>query len=91
MSIFEISKSIFQSGTFIAIVLALILFIAVPFLMAKIQYNITKIDYKRGMYLLIALFSSITLFGIYSLILFLINLIVYFRTIKKHGKNTINV
>ena len=65
---FEINPTPGLSGeSFLAVILAALIFVAVPLLLAIIEYRMTKKDKKHGLYLMIGVFTSSVLFGAFSL------------------------
>ncbi len=74
---FEINPALWTGKTIVAILLAAVLFIVVPAALSVIQYRITQRQKKYAMYLMGGVFASAILFGIYSLIVGLLLLVMY--------------
>ena len=85
---FEFNPSAMTSGTIIAMVFAAVIFIAVPTLLAIMEYRMTKKNKQAGLYLMIGVFASAILFGLYSLFVGVLLLIIYFVALGK-GKQQI--
>ena len=65
---FEINLTPGLSGeSFIAVILAALIFVAVPLLLAIIEYRMTKKNKKHGLYLMVGVFISSVIFGAFSL------------------------
>lgn len=74
---FEINPALWTGKTIVAILFAAVLFIVVPTVLAVIQYRMTQQQKKYALYLMVGVFASAILFGIYSLIVGLLLLVVY--------------
>ena len=74
---FEINPALWTGKTIVAILFAAVLFIVVPTVLAVIQYRMTQQQMKYALYLMVGVFASAILFGIYSLIVGLLLLVVY--------------
>lgn len=85
---FEFNPSAMTSGTIIAMVFAAVIFIAVPTLLAIMEYRMTKKNKQAGLYLMIGVFASAIFFGLYSLFVGILLLIIYFVASGK-GKQQI--
>lgn len=77
---FEINPAAWTGKTVVAMLFAALLFIAVPAVLSVIQYRMTQQQKKYAMYLMGGVFASAILFGIYSLIVGLLLLVVYWLT-----------
>lgn len=74
---FEINPALWTGKTIVAILFSVALFIVVPAVLSIIQYRITQRQKKYAMYLMGGVFASAILFGIYSLIVGLLLLVMY--------------
>ena len=74
---FEINPALWTGKTIVAILFAAVLFIVVPTVLAVIQYRMTQQQKKYALYLMVGVFASAILFGVYSLIVGLLLLVVY--------------
>ena len=74
---FEFHQAPITNETLVAMIFALIIFIAVPIILAVIEYRVTKKNRKNGLYIMIGIFASVLLLGWYSLLLGLLIGIVY--------------
>ena len=78
---FEINPtSLISVESFIVVIFALLIFVAIPLILAIVEYRITKNNMKYGLYLLYGVFSSVILFGIFSLFIGILLTCVYFIT-----------
>lgn len=86
---FEINSAAMTAKTWVSLVFAAITFIVVPAVLAVIEYRITKKQKRTGLYLLLGTFASSVLLGVYSLLVGLLLLIVFWvATPKYHYPNT---
>lgn len=85
---FDFNPAAMTSATIIAMIFAAVIFIVVPTLLAVMEYRMTKKSKKTGLYLMIGVFASAILFGLYSLLVGLLLLIIYFVASGK-GKQPI--
>ena len=74
---FEFHQAPITTEILVAMIFALIMFIAVPIILAVIEYRVTKKNRKNGLYIMIGTFASVLLLGWYSLLLGLLIGIVY--------------
>lgn len=75
---FEINPtSVFSGESFVAVIFAALTFVAVPLLLAIIEYRMTKKDKKHGLYLMIGVFTSSVLFGAFSLFVGILLAVIY--------------
>ena len=74
---FEINPAAWTGKTVVAMLFAALLFIVVPAVLSVIQYRMTQRQKKYALYLMGGVFASAILFGIYSLIVGLLLLVVY--------------
>lgn len=74
---FEINPALWTGKTIVAILFAAVVFIGVPVALSVIQYRMTQRQKKYALYLMGGVFASAILFGIYSLIVGLLLLVVY--------------
>lgn len=74
---FEINPAAWTGKTVVAMFFAALLFIVVPAVLSVIQYRMTQRQKKYALYLMGGVFTSAILFGIYSLIVGLLLLVVY--------------
>ena len=75
---FDFNPTTMTSATIIAMVFAAIVFIVVPALLAIMEYRMTKKNKQTGLYLMIGVFVSAILFGLYSVFVGLLLLIIHF-------------
>lgn len=80
---FNFNPAAMTSATIIAMIFAAVMFIVVPTLLTIMEYRITKKSKKIGLYLMIGVFASAILFGLYSLLVGLLLLIIYFVALGK--------
>ena len=75
---FEITPTSVLSGeSFAALLFAALFFIAVPLFLAVLEYRVTQKNKKHGFYLLIGVFSSAILFGIFSFWIGILPAVIY--------------
>ena len=86
---FDFNPAAMTSGTIIAMIFAAVIFIVVPILLAIMEYRMTKKNKQTGLYLMIGVFASAILFGLYSVFVGLLLLIVHFVALGK-GKQQIS-
>ena len=82
---FSIDPSAMTFGTVIAILFAIIIFIAVPVALAIREYHLTQKNKQSGLYLMIGVFASAILFGLYSVLVGLVLLIVHFAALRNNN------
>jgi hypothetical protein len=82
---FEFTYTMMDSETLVALFGAYLLFITVPVLFILLEYWLTKKKRDYGLYLVIGVFASFLLFGLFSVILGLLVLVTFFvaRAINK--------
>ncbi len=83
---FEFNPTETTSEIILAIIFLFIIFVAVPTVMAIMEYRLTKKNKRFGLYLMLVVFLSTILLGLYSLLVGLLLLIVYFVTLGR-GKS----
>lgn len=76
---FEINPAVWTGKTVIAMLFAALLFIVVPVVLSIIQYRMTQRQKKYAPYLMVAVFASTILLGVYSILVGLLLLVVYWR------------
>ena len=82
---FEINPTSILSGeSFVALVLAAILFIIVPLLLVILEYRLTKRNRRYGTYLLVGIFASAVLFGLVSIAIGIVLTVIYLIALKVH-------
>lgn len=84
---FSIDPSAMTFGTVIAILFAIIIFIAVPVALAIREKRLTIENKQSGLYLMIGVFASAILFGLYSVLVGLVMLIVHLTVLRNNGKS----
>lgn len=86
---FDFNPVAMTSATIIAMFFAAVIFIVVPALLAVMEYRMTKKKRQTGLYLMIGAFASAILFGLYSVLVGLLLLIIYFVA-SGNGKQQID-
>lgn len=80
---FDFNPSVMTSATIIAMIFAAVIFIVVPALLAIMEYRMTRKNKQAGLYLMIGVFASTILFGLYSVFVGLLLLIIHFVVLGK--------
>ncbi len=83
---FEFNPTETTSEIILAIIFLFIVFVAVPIILAISEYRLTKKNKRFGLYLMLGVFLSTILLGLYSLMVGFLLLIVYFVTLGR-GKS----
>ncbi len=84
---FDINPSALSTGEAVfALIFAAIVFVAVPAALAIIEYRLTKKEKKHGMYLMVGVFASAVLLGIYSLLVGVLLLVVFLTASPKNPR-----
>lgn len=84
---FDINPSALSTGEAVfAFIFAAIVFVVVPAALAIIEYRLMKKEKKHGMYLMVGVFSSAVLLGIYSLLVGVLLLIVFLAASPKNTR-----
>ena len=84
---FEINPSAMTGETIVGMIFAAIVFIAVPAALAVVEYRMAKKQKRNGLYLLLGTFASAVLLGLYSLVVGLLLLLVYWMA-SRHNTET---
>ena len=87
---FDFNPAAMTSATIIAMIFAAVIFIVVPILLAIMEYRMTKKNKQTGLYLMIGVFASAILFGLYSVFIGLLLLIIYFVALGKDKQQISN-
>ncbi len=76
--IYELKLSnLMSNDSLIVICFTILVFIIIPLILIILEYKITIKSQKTGLYFLLSIFVSFLFLGIYSIILGIINFIVY--------------
>lgn len=86
---FVIDTSLLLSGESIfAIIFAFLLFTIVPILLCILEYKLTKKDKKQGIILLISVYASSILFGLFSIMIGLVLTLINFLANRTRKLNS---
>ena len=88
---FDFNPAAMTSETIIAMIFAAIIFIAIPIVLAFVEYRLTQKNKQAGLYLMIGVFATTVLLGLYSVFVGLLLLIIYFVALGRgKGKQQID-
>ena len=85
---FETNPSAMTGETIAAMFFAAIIFIAVPIVLAIIEYRVTKKKQRTGLYVMLGTFATTVLLGAYSVFVGLLLLVIYFAA-SPRSKGTV--
>ena len=77
------------SDSVLSILFSTIVFIVFPIILSILEYRITNVNKKQGLYILVGVFLSSIILGLYSLILGVLLTVIYLLStyLLKIGKN----
>ena len=84
---FHIDPSSMTLESIVAIIFVAIIFIAIPIMLSIAEHRLTKKNKKSGLHLLVGIFATTILLGIYSIYVGVLPLIIYFATLKSKDVN----
>lgn len=78
-------------ATIIVVLLAAIIFIAIPVALAIREKRLTIENKQSGLYLMIGVFASAILFGLYSVLVGLVLLIVHLAVLRNNSGKSVTL